>query len=269
MSTPWTILGGLLLLMSTCSIIVAVLLVVDRYRKPPWRGVTGGEVASAVFTGLRWVLRGFGLAMRWAVTVSGVTALLTAALLRIFPDLYRSPSDLGTWTGYAAFGAQFYLLLPAVAAIVAVTQLAAHLLAPRRRGTVAPPRTAPIPIPRAAWSPVPAGPVRSSVLIWKTAAETERLRREEIDTRPDVTADGALAWLHTEDLRDVAGQVLTSLDHEPASLVAAAPPPRRAGGIADCPRCARPVWTVDGIPAGHYPYRGARRPCPAPQRSGR
>jgi hypothetical protein len=214
MSTPWTILGGLLLLMSTCSIIVAVLLVVDRYRKPPWRGVTRGEVAAgvaaglrAVRTGLGWVLRGFGLAMRWAVTVSGVTALAAAATLRIFPDLYRSPSNLGTWTGYAAFGAQFYLLLPLVVIVVAMAKIATFTFAPSRRGTVAPPRTGPIPIPRA---------VRSAVLAGKAAADDERRRREEIDTRPDVTADGSLAWLGTDKLRDVAGQVLASLDHDDA-----------------------------------------------------
>jgi hypothetical protein len=199
MSTLWTILGGLLLLMSTCSIIVAVLLVVDRYRKPPWRGVTRGEVAAgvaaglrAVRTGLGWVLRGFGLAMRWAVTVSGVTALAAAATLRIFPDLYRSPSNL---------------LLPLVVIVVAMAKIATFTFAPSRRGTVAPPRTGPIPIPRA---------VRSAVLAGKAAADDERRRREEIDTRPDVTADGSLAWLGTDKLRDVAGQVLASLDHDDA-----------------------------------------------------
>jgi hypothetical protein len=261
MTALWMILGGPLLLISTCSAIIVVLLVVDRYRKPPWRGVTRGEMASAVFTGLRWVLRGFGLVMRWAVTVSGLTALLTAAALRIFPDLYRPVSGLGAWAPYAAFGAGFYWLLPIVAIVVAMATIATFMFAPSRRGTVAPPRTGPIPIPRAVWSPVLAG---------KVAADAERRQREEIDTRPDVTADGALAWLETEDLRRVAGQVLTSLDHPaPARVPATAPPPRRVGGIADCPRCARPVWTVDGIPAGHYPYRGARRACPAPRRSGR
>jgi hypothetical protein len=260
MSTLWTILGGLLLLMSTCACLPVVLLVVGRPLTAPWRGVTRGEVAAgvaaglrAVLTGLGWVLRGFGVVMRWAVIVSGVTALAAAATLRIFPDLPAAPPALGSWAPYAAFGARFYLLLPLVAIVVTLAMLAAFMFTHPPRSTVAPPRTAPIPVPRS---------VRSAVLVGKTAAEAERRRREEIDTRPDVTADGALAWLHTAYLRDVAGPVLAGHE-DPARVPAAAPPPRRAGGIADCPRCTRPVWTVDGTPAGHYPYRGARRACPA------
>jgi hypothetical protein len=221
MSTLWTILGGLLLLMSTCSIIVAVLLVVDRYRKPPWRGVTRGEVAAgvaaglrAVRTGLGWVLRGFGLAMRWAVTVSGVTALAAAATLRIFPDLYRSPSNLGTWTGYGRVRGS---VLPAAATGGGdrgghpARRSPARPSAARHRRT-AEDGTHPDP-PSGVVAGCPPGRCGHRYSSGRQRPTTERLRREEIDIRPDVTADGALAWLHTDKLRDVAGQVLTSLDH--------------------------------------------------------
>jgi hypothetical protein len=44
------------------------------------------------------------------------------------------------------------------------------------------------------------------------AAEASARRREEVETRPRVTAVGALDWLHTDDLRDLAGQVLSDLE---------------------------------------------------------
>jgi hypothetical protein len=45
------------------------------------------------------------------------------------------------------------------------------------------------------------------------AAEASARRREEVETRPRVTAVGALDWLETDGLRDLAGQVLSGLDH--------------------------------------------------------
>jgi hypothetical protein len=44
------------------------------------------------------------------------------------------------------------------------------------------------------------------------AAEASARRREEVETRPRVTAVGALDWLETAGLRDLAGQVLSGLE---------------------------------------------------------
>jgi hypothetical protein len=45
-----------------------------------------------------------------------------------------------------------------------------------------------------------------------TAAEASARRREEVETRPRVTAAGALNWLGTDGLRDLAGRVLSDLE---------------------------------------------------------
>jgi hypothetical protein len=103
-------------------------------------------------------------------------------------------------------------------------------------------------------TPPPAPP--SAVTI--RAAEASARRREEVETRPRVTAAGALDWLDTDGLRGLAGQVLSGLEPSTSTPGRAVTgiPPWRSGGIADGPRCALPVWTVDGTPATAGPHAG-------------